>query len=246
MLTALYLKLLGAREGAKSNNDMSTFDPKHNDPYAKVILVSSDHVSFRAHAWYMAKKRYVAILLLDALADNSSAFIKGLLDVPSNQSLDDAPIQLNQTAEYVRKLLDFVYATGPIPIDTARECHALLEVYDHLQMSEIRITLWKMVQARLNLVTPDPHAFGLSPWEAFRLGASLDSPILCYDAALAFCRYKYTVDAVCCQAPDCYQDMPSRYLATLLTDIYYQRDGTFVQRDMHAVAGRFAKMISGR
>jgi hypothetical protein len=46
-----------SKAGAMLNRDMSNFDPQHNDPDAKVILISSDDVSFRVHAWYGKRKR---------------------------------------------------------------------------------------------------------------------------------------------------------------------------------------------
>jgi hypothetical protein len=50
---------------AMPNNAPSIFGPQHNDPDARVMLVSSDNVSFRVHAWYMAQKRYVSNDQLD-------------------------------------------------------------------------------------------------------------------------------------------------------------------------------------
>jgi hypothetical protein len=49
----------------QAQKDTRKFDAKHNDPEAKIILVSSDNVSFRVHAWYMAQKRYVSNDQLD-------------------------------------------------------------------------------------------------------------------------------------------------------------------------------------
>jgi hypothetical protein len=46
-----------SKAGAMPNRDMSNFDLQHNDPDAKVILISSDNVSFRVHAWYVKRKR---------------------------------------------------------------------------------------------------------------------------------------------------------------------------------------------
>jgi hypothetical protein len=41
----------------QAQKDTRKFDAKHNDPEAKVILVSSDDISFRVHAWYVKQKR---------------------------------------------------------------------------------------------------------------------------------------------------------------------------------------------
>jgi len=40
-----------------AQKDTKKFDAKHNDPEAKIILVSSDNVTFRVHAWYVKQKR---------------------------------------------------------------------------------------------------------------------------------------------------------------------------------------------
>lgn len=181
---------------------------------------------------------------LDEKTDIISEFVKGLLAVPSSQLLEDAPIQLNQTAEYVRKLLDFVYATGPVPLDSAKECQALLEMCDHLQMSELRKLLWKLIKARVYVKKPDANAFGLSPWEAFRLGAVMDSPELCSSAAVAFFRYGYEVDDICNQPTAAYEDIASRYLATLLMDNYKQYGESYKQCSMSTIALRFVEMES--
>lgn len=46
-----------SKAGAVPNEDISKFDSQHDDPDAKVILISSDNVSFRVHAWYVKRKR---------------------------------------------------------------------------------------------------------------------------------------------------------------------------------------------
>jgi hypothetical protein len=218
---------------------ITDFDSQHNDLDAKVILISSDKVGFRVHAWYIAQKRYVSYDDYDVADDAISTFVKDSLKLPSSQSLEDAPIQLNQTAIHVKKLLDFIHATGPVPVETAKECDALLEMCDHLQMSNIRHTIWNLVRARMDPHKPDPNAFGL--------GATRDNYHLCHDAAITFSRYNYKMDDICAQPPSFYQDMPSRYLALLLTNNYIAKgDGSFQQRSIDELSSRFANMTSGR
>jgi hypothetical protein len=51
----------------------SILDPQHHDCDAKVILISSDNVSFGKHAWYMAHKRYVSHVQLVEQANKTDA-----------------------------------------------------------------------------------------------------------------------------------------------------------------------------
>jgi hypothetical protein len=95
---------------------------------------------------------------------------------------------------------------------------------DHLQMSKVKIELWKMIEARLDAQNPDPHALGLSPWEAFKLGAFMDSPRLCHRATLAFSRYGYKVDDICKQPPAAYEGIPHRYIFDLVFANYHPHE----------------------
>jgi hypothetical protein len=100
--------------------DIKEFDAKHNGPEAKVILVSTDKVGFRVHAWYLSQKRQVRFLIPLCLFDISSDFVKALLEFPSSQPLENAPFQLNQSSEHVRKMIDLIYSSSDEPILTAR------------------------------------------------------------------------------------------------------------------------------
>jgi hypothetical protein len=158
--------------------------------------------------------------------------------VPSNQSIQDAPIQLNQLAEHVRQLIDLVYSANGVPISTAQQYHVLLEMCDHLQMTAVKETIWKLARAQLT----DPNAVGLTPWETFKLGTIIDMPGLCFDAASAFVRYNYTLDNVYRQPSEYYEDMPGLYVATLLNDHYYMIHGDYYRHAMSVIAGSFEKM----
>jgi hypothetical protein len=221
-----------------AQQDALIFDPLHSDPSAKVILVSSDEIGFRVHAWYLARKRYVTRgYPLNHAADTISEFARCLLDVPSSQSLENAPIDLNQTAEYVRKLLDIVYASRDEQNLTAKQYLALLEMCNHLQMSTVESTIRKLATARLR----DEKAVGLCPWEVFKLGAMEDSPRLCHRAATAFIKYGYTIDDVCGRDPSYYDDIPSPYVDILLAN-YDKRHQKPKESSMRELASRFRKM----
>lgn len=162
--------------------------------------------------------------------------------MPSNQSIQDAPIQLNQLVEHVRLLTDLIYSTNGVPISTARQRHALLEMCDHLQLTTVRDTIWKMGRARLD----DPSAIGLSPWESLKLGAIRDSPMLCVNALCALARDQHTVADICGLPIEYYEDMPCRYVATLLKDHYYKANNNYLPRSILDIADRFKDMYSAR
>jgi len=75
---------------------------KHNQsPKAEVILVSSDNVSFRVDVWYLKQKRY-ARQWMGGVRLMNSGFIKDLLDIPSHQPIETAPIQLDPSLSICR------------------------------------------------------------------------------------------------------------------------------------------------
>jgi hypothetical protein len=82
---------------------------------------------------------------------------------------------------------------------------------DHLQISKVKIELWKMIEARLDAQNPDPHALGLSPWEAFK-------------ARLAFSRYGYKFDDICKQPPAAYEGIPPRYIFEMVLANYHSHE----------------------
>jgi hypothetical protein len=47
----------GTRHEGGSSDTGIEWDDQYNDPDAKVILVSTDNVGFRVHAWMFARKR---------------------------------------------------------------------------------------------------------------------------------------------------------------------------------------------
>jgi hypothetical protein len=157
-----------------------------------------------------------------------------------NQSIETAPIQLNQPAEHVRRLIDLVYSSSDEPILTAQQCHALLEMSDFLQMPDVKTTIWRLARARLN----DKDATGLSPWEAFKLGAMQDSPRFCYDAVRAMATCGQSLREICEKVPCEYGDIPGRYVATLMTGNYWGSQGSYRHVDVWDIAGRFERMQS--
>jgi len=158
--------------------------------------------------------------------------------VPSSQSIENAPIQLNQTAEHVHLLVELIYSPGNNHVFTAKQCHAILEMCDHLQMPNVKSTIWRLVYARLN----DMDAVGMCPWGAFNLGAIRDMPVLCHDAILGLTKHGVTVDKLQRRPSSIFKDAPGHYVATMLNDNFFYICHNYRQRDMQDIAERFMQM----
>jgi hypothetical protein len=122
-------------------------------------------------------------------------------------------------------------------MESAAECIALLELCDRLQMPTIEAVIWRTAKARLN----DDTAIGLGPWEVFRLGAAHDMPQLC-GTALTILAKTHPTDFICHQSAQFHQDIPSRYLSTLLANAYYSQNGCYRQTALVDIAQRFHAM----
>jgi len=92
-------------------------------------------------------------------------------------------------------MIDLVYSSNTQFLLSATQCNAILELCDHLQMASISDAIWSMATAQLVNV----KAFGLSPWECFKLAALRDDPDLCQKAMLAFKLHNYDFHDICSQ-----------------------------------------------
>ena len=141
-----------ASERAESEHPETTpikWSKHHQSPKAEVILVSSDNVSFRVDAWYLKQKRCVVqwIMWVRLMI---SGFIKDLLDLPSHQSIETAPIQLDQVSRHVELFVDLVVSSGQALMYIALDdCKPLLDLCDHLQAPAIDKRVWQALTSRL-------------------------------------------------------------------------------------------------
>jgi hypothetical protein len=73
-----------------------------------------------------------------------STFISDLLDIPSHQSIETAPIQLDQITRHAELFVDLVLSSGTarmyIPLD---DCKPLLDLCDRLQAPLIEKWVWQ-------------------------------------------------------------------------------------------------------
>lgn len=138
-------------------------------------------------------------------------------------------------------MIDLVHSSNTQFLLSAVQCNAILELCDHLQMASISDAIWSMATAQLEIV----KAFGLSPWECFKLAALRDDPDLSQKAILAFKLHNYDFHDICSQRESFYSELPNRYLATLLANNYTPYNGAHVQKDWPEIARKFGRLKVG-
>jgi hypothetical protein len=177
-----------------------------------------------------------------------STFISDLLDLPSFQSLESAPIHLDQTVRHVRLFVDLVLSSGTaLMYFELDDCKPLLDICDHLQAPDLDKLVWKALTRRLQSTTLFKN---LSPWDIFRLAANRGDSQACGLAVTAFQIHGYQFDDICSQPAYFYDDIPNRYLATLLTGNYRWKikhggESTYTQLGWREIVDRFNKLDKG-
>jgi hypothetical protein len=177
-----------------------------------------------------------------------STFISDLLDLPSSQSIESAPIHLDQDARHVRLFVDLVLSSGTaLMYFELDDCKPLLDICDRLQALDLDKLVWKALTRRLQSTTLFKN---LSPWDIFRLAANRGDNHVCGLAITAFQIHGYQFDDICSQPGNFYDGIPSRYLATLLTGNYRWKikhggESTYTQLGWREIADRFNKLETG-
>jgi hypothetical protein len=157
--------------------DEIKWNDQYDDPDAKIILISDDNVGYRVHAWTFKKKRYV---LSWATAEPSSGFVRRLLDVPSQQPLDSAPICLDYSSStllcFARQIhFQTVYDIDLMMTLTSDICKGLFELCDRFDAPQVYESVSQAVRIRLHAqfasVAKTQVVPKLDVWEIFRLAA---------------------------------------------------------------------------
>jgi len=153
---------------------------QYDDPNAKIILISNDKVGFRVHAWTFKKKRYA---LDQTTANHRSGFIRDLLDVPSHQSLESAPIYLDYPSDTILSFVRQLHSTGhpdsPLVMGlTSDICEHLFDLCDRFDAPHINDIVSQAIRMRLRMLSPInpalPVTVMLDVWEIFRIGSARD------------------------------------------------------------------------
>jgi hypothetical protein len=138
-------------------------------------------------------------------------------------------------------------ASGAASLDLdIDDCIPLLEICDHLQAPTLDARVWKVL--RRQVCIPSKYNI-IQPWAIFKLAAKRGDDIVCGKAVLAF-EFVYTFDEICSQQFGFYEDLPVRYVATLLTGNYRWKirhggQSTYTQVTWEEVASRFFNLKKG-
>lgn len=112
-----------------------------------------------------------------------SEFIRNLVDVPSQEPLENAPIHLDYSSTTIRPFVYHIYSNTAIDFEmTTRVCKELFELCDRFQALQIYDLTCRTMQLRLE----NSKTFkDLDVWEIFRLAALKDDVKLAKSAIAA-------------------------------------------------------------
>ena len=181
--------------------------------------------------------------------DGRSTFIKDLMDIPSESSLDSAPIYLNQAAPYVRKFVDLVYCSTSSNIRMSFKDHmALVDICDQLHCTGVDEAIWTATKAQLEEIGKPG---GFTAWETFKVAAIRNDGKTAAKAIRSFEQFGHTFDFVCSQNPEYYDGIPPRYLSALLAGNFQPMNApragqramdTYSRSSWDEIAKRFEKL----
>jgi hypothetical protein len=143
-----------------------------------------------------------------------SSFIKDLLEVPSEASLENAPIYLDHSAIFVRKFVDLIYCSNATNIRLSFKDHqALVEICDQLHCTGVDDAIWTATKKQLEEIGKPA---GFTAWETFKVAAFRNDGKTAANAIRSFEKHGHTFDFICSQPPSYYDGIPTRYLSALL------------------------------
>jgi hypothetical protein len=157
----------------------------------------------------------LAVTVCDEQGLIHSDFIKDLLDLPSSQSIDEAPIQVHQTANIVRRFVDCINSSPEHdPQLKGADLGHFIELCDHLQASAIKSSVLRRVTARLSDIEENRDC---DAWEIFKCAAKQDNVALAKLAIGNFDKSGVKLrDMFASEAPLFFDDMPPQYVYALL------------------------------
>jgi hypothetical protein len=153
-------------------------------------------------------------------ADLISDFIKSLLEIPSNTTLESSPIQLDQPKAIVRAFVLHLYSDAPAVLDlTTAICQGVFELCDRFAAPRIHALFTQTIQTRIQ---NGAKFVDLDVWEIFKLAAFRDEADLAEAALSVLDAYDlkeilFTSDR---KSFDRLDGLPSRYLYSLMMAKY--------------------------
>jgi hypothetical protein len=144
-----------------------------------------------------------------------SDFIKELLELPSSQSIDQAPIHVHQCAHIVRLFIDYVTSSGSHDLKpSVSESRHILDMCDHLQAFNIKALILDSLAARIYDVGLIPR---IDAWGIYKIAATQDDVALAqlaighFDKSGVKLRDMFTKGSL-----SMFEDIPLRYVFALL------------------------------
>lgn len=179
----------------------------------------------------------------------SSEFIKGLLELPSTQSLEEAPIHLNQNADIVRFFVNYITSSVGCEIkSSATDCQHLIDLCDHLQVPTLYGAVIQSLKFRASRKQPPK---GFDAWGMFKIAADQDDVSLAKCAIGCFDRVDVSIKDIFVQDPtSLYDGIAPRYIFALLrcfakpTSFERSEDGTPLKGILFRSESEAAKAFS--
>lgn len=167
------------------------------------------------------------------------------MSISSSQSLETAPIPIDQSSDDIRLFIDMVHSsnTANLIIPTL-SYKSILHICEQLQASELQSALWSGLQESLRQTSRVSYLY---LWELFGMAAREDNNLLCSAICMAFYYKETHHDLICSQQPGFYDGIPPRYLATLLTGHFrwhhtHSGKAAYRMRTFYDLANRFSEM----
>jgi hypothetical protein len=151
-----------------------------------------------------------------------SAFFSDLLDLPSMQSPESAPVELDHSSETVRLFVDLIVtrnlSTQDIPTGMMLE---LFSICDKFQMEEVDIALMKDIRSRL-MSPQDPVS--LDPWSIFKYAANRGDIDMARTCIQAFEDAGINHQSIYRASPSHFVGIPGNFVTALLLAGYDYND----------------------
>jgi hypothetical protein len=144
-----------------------------------------------------------------------SDFIKELLDLPSSQSIDQAPIHIHQCAHIVRLFIDHITSSGSHDLRlSVSDSKHMLDLCDHLQAFDIKLSILDSLAARIYDVGLIQR---IDAWGIYKIAATQDDVALAQLAIGHFDKSDVKLrDMFAKESPSFFADIPLRYVVALI------------------------------
>lgn len=144
-----------------------------------------------------------------------SQFVQDLLALPSHESLDTAPIQLDESASATRHFLDVALSGGvPMAKLDLQRCGEIYSLCERLQANSVVESISEAIQITLRDAKPSD----VDAWAVFKVAARLHDAALAKEAIRKFDTSKVNANLLFFdnESLDIYEGIPTRYALALM------------------------------